>query len=107
MRGGTLHPFPEPQSRPAQGQLGVDLELTRQVDHREEQIAHLRGQRVRIPGLGQLLLDLLGLFSHLGHDLVGMLPIETHRRRPLLQLLGQKRGGKGVGDIVKNALSSL
>ena len=80
----------------AQGAFWIDVEMTRQVDHREQQVAQLILQTV-VRGTGvDLGLELVELAVNVGDDMGGIGPVEADTGRALLQL-GRTGQGREPG----------
>src|SRR5262245_40349453 len=95
--GKTLLEFP---IRRAQRRFRIDIEVARQVHHREQQIAHL-GAGSRAAARGDLGLDLVRLFADLGEHGQGIVPIEADFAGLGLQLERAREGGEPDGDAGK------
>ena len=75
--------------------LGVDAQVARQVDDREQQVAHLARER----GVGvaaQLLLDLARLLVDLGEGAGRVGPVEADRSGLLLHAVGRDQRGQAL-----------
>jgi len=96
------------RAEPRRCQFRVHLQLACQVDDPKTAGRPISfATNSTAPPVGQLMLDLGGLFLEFGEDLVSLVPVETHGSSPLLQLLGQQCSGKRRRDIVEDALPSL
>ena len=85
--GQPLHPSKPPietrigffQRRP-----GIAAQLSRQVDHGEEEIANLGLDPIGIGVVGQLGIQFVQFFRDLVAGTLGILPVEADTRRALL-----------------------
>src|SRR5438552_2173739 len=65
--------------------LGIDIEMTREVDHHEQEIADLPRNLVPLPGV-KLGFDLVGFFANFSDHRLRIVPVEADLARFLLQL---------------------
>ncbi len=70
---------------PAQGHLRIDLEMTREIDDRKQQVADL-GTGARCIACRDLLCDFIGLFPYLREYRERIVPIEANVAGLCLQL---------------------
>ena len=80
----------------AQGGLGIDLEMARQIHRREQEVAHLARQRLRRT-LGNLRLDLGEFLPDLLQDRADIVPVEANFAGFLLQLQARESAGRASG----------
>ena len=89
----------------AQRLIGVDLQVAGQINHREEQVADLAGHG---PPVGlrpvQLGLDLADFFPDLGKHQPCIVPVEAHRRRLGLQLVGAHQRRQAGRNAIQQPL---
>ena len=70
----------------AQRGVRIDIEMAREIDDDEEQVANLVAQTLRRTIRSrEFLLDLADLLAHLGENGMRVVPVEADRRRLLLQ----------------------
>jgi len=84
--------------------LGLDAEVTGEVGHHKENVAHLGAHAVgsrTVTGL-QLGLDLVHLLPHLRHDIGGFTPVEAHGRRLFGHAKCLEQGRQRPGNTVKH-----
>ena len=85
----------------AQLALGIDPEVARQIDDREQQVADLARElrsRCRRRSLG---LDLVQLLAHLGERARAVGPVEAHRGRLLLDAIGRDQRRQALGLLAE------
>jgi hypothetical protein len=95
----NLDPTAEALRSPPHLELGVDLELPRDVDRRKEDIAELVA--------GGLLLELAQLVLQVGERAREVRVLEADSLRALLDLARVKHPGQPFGDVVEDALAAL
>src|SRR3546814_17263496 len=74
----------------AQRRFRIDVQVTRQVDDEEQQVADLVFQPLGRTALVDLGTNLADLFVQLVEHLAHLRQVEAHPRGPLLQLLARK-----------------
>ena len=84
-----------------QRHLGIDVQLAREIHHREEQVADLLLHRI---GIAQRGFDLRDFLAHLRKDRPRLAPVEAHLRRLLLHLVRMQQRGQPAGDAVERGL---
>src|SRR3546814_9915631 len=91
---------PELAIRGTQGVLRIDLEMARQVDHDEQQIAKLVGNSLRIV-LAHCLQHFAELRAHFVHHRQRLGPVETDLRRALMQFRSPTERRQRAGHVIE------
>src|SRR4051794_9265566 len=95
---GGLEAAPEPPARGPQRELGIDLQLSGDVDGGEEDVAHLVERRLAIAAGDLAELLELGLDGVVGH----LREVEAGGRGAALHLPGVERSGEVLGDLAED-----
>ena len=101
---GSLDAAAEALRRAAQLELGIDVELARDVDRGEQHVAELLGAAL---GRVEVVLQLAQLVVEVGDRAVDVRVLEADRLRALLHLARVEQRRQRLGHVVEDALAPL